>query len=92
MIPAAGLTWQDESLVEHFYGVTADETAPGRPAYGDESSLNQHLSLTGIWQPHPHWRLLGAIKGERLGDGITDSPIIEEDQIGSMLFGVIYQF
>lgn len=92
VIPAAGLTWQDEKLVEYFYGVTADETAPGRPVYGDEASLNANLSLTGIWQPHPHWRLLGAIKAERLGDGITDSPIIEEDRIGSVLVGVVYQF
>ena len=91
-IPAVGLTWQDENLVEHFYGVTADEVRAGRPAYGDEASLNQHLSLTGVWRPHRHWRVLAAIKAERLGDGISDSPVIEEDSISSVLFGLVYQF
>lgn len=92
VIPAVGLTWQDESLVEHFYGVEEDETAVGRPQYGDEASLNHHISLTGMWTPHQNWRLLASIKEESLGDGITDSPIIEEDRVGSMLFGVVYQF
>ncbi len=92
LVPAAALVWQDSTLVTHFYGVEADEVAPGRPRYTDESSLNAQVSLTAQWRPGPHWRLLGAVKAERLGDGIADSPIIDERDLVSALIGVVYQF
>jgi len=92
LVPALGLVWQDSQLVTHFYGVDADEVAPGRPLYEDEASLNLQASLTAQWRPGRHWRLLGAVKAERLGDGIADSPIIDDRQLLSGLVGVVYQF
>lgn len=92
LVPSAGITWQDEELVTHFYGVSNNEVTPTRPLYEDESSLNYNATLTGIWQPHKHWRLLGAIKTEKLGSGISDSPIIEDDTINSVLAGVVFEF
>ena len=92
LIPSAGLVWQDENLVDHFYGVTLEESTPTRPVYQDESSLNVQASVTAVWQPHQNWRLLGAVKGEKLGSGIGDSPIINDDVLGSALIGVVYQF
>lgn len=92
LVPSAGLVWQDKKLVEHFFGVDADEVAIGRPAYGDHSSLNYQISATALWQVHRQWQVLAALKAEQLGGGIADSPIIEDDQVNSALLGVVYRF
>ncbi len=90
--PSLGLVWQDGRLVEHFYGVADDETAPGRPAYGEHSSLNYQAALTGIWTPGKHWHLLAVVKEDYLGEGITDSPIIDERSLTSVAVGAVFYF
>lgn len=92
LIPAVAVVWQDARLVEHFYGVEGAEVRPGRAAYGDRDSINVQGSFTVQWQPSSHWRLLGAAKLERLGDGINDSPIVDDRALVSGLLGLVYQF
>ena len=90
--PSIGVTYQDSELVDHFYGVQANEIAVGRPLYEADASLNPHLSITAIWQASKHIQLLGQIKYEQLGDGITDSPIVDEDSIFTSVIGAVYLF
>lgn len=90
--PSLGLIWQDGRLVEHFYGVDDDETAPGRPAYGEHSSLNYQAALTAIWTPGKHWHFLAIVKEDYLGEGIADSPIIDERSLTSVAIGGIFYF
>lgn len=92
LAPSLGLVWQDGPLVEHFYGVDDHETAPGRPAYGEHSSLNYQAALTGIWTPGKHWHLLAVVKEDYLGEGITDSPIIDERSLTSVALGAVFYF
>ena len=92
LIPAIGVVWQDQKLVNHFYGVDNDESTPTRPVYQNESSLNYQASLTAVWHPTVHWQFLGALKVDALGTGITDSPIIDEDVLPSALVGAVYRF
>lgn len=90
--PSLGLVWQDGQLVEHFYGVDDDETAPGRPAYGEHSSLNYQAALTAIWTPGKHWHFLAVVKEDYLGEGISDSPIIDDRSLTSIAIGGIFYF
>ncbi len=90
--PSLGVVWQDGRLVEHFYAVDDDETAPGRPAYGEHSSLNYQAALTAIWTPGKHWHFLAVVKEDYLGEGIADSPIIDERSQTSVAIGGIFYF
>lgn len=90
--PLIGLTAQDSKLVDHFYGVQANESLPGRPIYDGESSLNFNAAVTVSWNITRQIQLLGQLKYEKLGNGITDSPIIVEDNIETIAFGAVYYF
>lgn len=90
--PSIGLTYQSNKLVDHFYGVQSNEVAIGRPLHEADASLNQHLSVTAIWQASKRIQLLGQLKYEKLGDGTTDSPIVDEDSIVTSVIGAIYLF
>ena len=92
LAPAVGITYQDSNLVDHFYGVQANEVAEGRPEYQAGSSVNTNVSLTALWNATKHIQLLGQIKYENLGDGITDSPIVDEENITTAVLGVVYIF
>ena len=89
--PTIGITYQDAALVDHFYGVQANEVRTGRPEYGGNASTNYHLSLTAIWDASKHIQLLGQVKYEVLGSGITDSPIVDEDSITTAVVGFVYR-
>jgi outer membrane protein len=96
LIPAVGLTWQDSELVDHFYGVQANEVIPGRTLYRAESTINYNLSLTTSlttsWNITNNIELLGFIKYESLGDEIQDSPIVDETEILLSAIGLVYRF
>ena len=92
LAPAIGITYQDSKLVDHFYGVQANEVAAGRPEYQAGSSINTNVSLTVLWNATRHVQLLGQVKYEKLGDGITDSPIVDEDSIATAVLGMVYIF
>ncbi len=92
LTPTLGITYQDSKLVDHFYGVQPNEVAVGRPAYGGEDSTNFHISLTGVWDTTKHIQLLGQLKYELLGDGIGDSPIVDDTDIATLAVGLVYRF
>lgn len=92
LIPAIGVTWQDSELVDHFYGVSANEVQAGRPLYEGASSLNYNASLTASWDISQHIQLLGLIKYEIFDDGITNSSIVDEDAILQSAIGAVYRF
>lgn len=90
--PSFGFTYQDASLVDHFYGVQSHEARGNRPVYQGKSSLNYHVSLNVSFYLTRYLELLGQIKYEKLGEGITDSPIVNKDTIGSATLGAVIRF
>ncbi|MDH5446232.1 MAG: MipA/OmpV family protein [Gammaproteobacteria bacterium] len=90
--PSIGLTHQDAALVDHFYGVQSHEAKVDRPVYQGKASLNYHVSLNASFYITRYLELLGQIKYEKLGEGITDSPIVDKDTIGSATLGAVIRF
>lgn len=90
--PTLAVTYQDSDLVDHFYGVQSHEVAANRSAYGGNSTTNYSLALTTIWDISKHIQLLGQLKYEALGSGITNSPIIDKDSINTGVIGAVYRF
>ncbi len=92
LTPSIGLSFQDAQLVDHFYGVESDEALANRSAYEGESSINYNFTLNASWKVHEHIELLSQFKYELLGDGITDSSIVDEDSLFFLTAGVVYRF
>jgi outer membrane scaffolding protein for murein synthesis (MipA/OmpV family) len=90
--PLIGLSFQDAKVVDHFYGVTPGEALSGRQAYDGESSLNYNVTFNASWEVHKNIELLGQFKYEWLGDGITDSSIVDEDSLYFLTAGIVYRF
>lgn len=90
--PSIGLSYQDAKLVDHFYGVESDEARIDRPAYDGEPSLNYNVTFNASWKIHEHVELLGQFKYEWLGDGITDSSIVDEDSLYFLTAGIVFRY
>ena len=86
------MTYQDDKLVDHYYGVQTNEVIAGRPLYVGQGSLNYNVTLNANWNVTKNIELLGQVKYEVLGDGITDSPIVDEDATYNFTVGVVYRF
>lgn len=90
--PSAGLTYQDASLVDYFYGVQANEVRTNRALYSGGSSINYNVSLHAKWKISKHLEMLGQLKYEVLGDGIVDSPIVNENSLYFITLGLLYRY
>lgn len=89
---SVGLVYQDDKLVDHYYGVQTNEVIVGRPFYAGQNSLNYNATLNASLKVTESVELLGQIKYEVLGDGITDSPIVDEDSTYFFTIGAVYRF
>ena len=92
LTPTLGFTWQNSELIDHFYGVQSNEVLAERPLYKGGASINYNTSLTSSWNVSRNIELLAFVKYEILGDGITNSPIVDEDSILLSAFGAVYRF
>lgn len=92
LTPSIGVVHQDKSLVGHFYGVQTNEVISGRPAYPGKSALNYNVTLNASWEITRHFELLGQLKYEKIGTGITDSPIIDKDTLSFITLGIVYRY
>lgn len=92
LTPSLGITYQDKNLVGYYYGVDASEVATGRPQYAGDASVNVNATLNVNWNITKHFHLLGQLKYETLGSGITNSPIVDEDAVHFLTLGGVYRF
>jgi len=90
--PSVGITYQDSKMVDYFYGVQANEVRANRAFYSADGSLNYNATLHAKWDITKHIEMIGQLKYEILGDGITDSPIVNEDSLYFITLGLLYRF
>ena len=88
----AGVSWKSEELTNYLYGVGADETASGRPAYTPGDSLTPYISISGGMPVGQNMAVIGGMRADFLDDAATDSPIVEGDVAVSGRVGVVFQF
>lgn len=89
-IPGANLRWQDEAMVDYYYGVRASEALPGRPAYSPGSALVPDVSLLVTRELAPRWTLFARASHAWLPSEISNSPIVDDDGSTGLFLGVGY--
>lgn len=89
--PSAAVVWQSDDYNDYYYGVRpgAVNAAP----YNADSDYNFRLGVLGVYQQkNSNWMFMGGLSYTFLGDEITDSTIVSEDEQLSALIGVAYTF
>lgn len=82
----------DSAYVDYYYGVNASEVAGGRPRYEGESTVNVELGLRMDYSLRPGQNLFLDLRGTRLGDEITDSPLVDRSSPAGLVLGYLYRF
>lgn len=90
--PSIGVTWENSSLVNYYYGVNAAEARPGRPAYSPGSAANPTAELKYECPIGDRWRLSAEISYMRFGKAIRLSPIVDESSTKSFQISLLYSF
>jgi len=89
--PAASIVWQSDDYNDYYYGVKSK--AVNASAYTADSDFNYRLGVLGVYkQENSPWMFMGGLRYEILGDEITDSSIVSENEQLSALIGVAYTF
>jgi outer membrane protein len=90
--PAIGLQLQSSDLVDYYHGVTLSEARVDRPAYQGDQAINTFASLTVGYSINAQLLAIAGMEQLALDTSITDSPIVDEDQIRKVYLGLIYTF
>lgn len=87
-----GATWQSDALSSYLYGVSATEATTARAAYEPGDVVIPHISIGTAIPITNNIQVVGNIRAEFLPDGVSNSPIIDEEVSVSGLFGLRYSF
>jgi len=90
LMPQFDATYQSSGLVNHYFGVRADEALPNRPEYVPGAAITYGASLEWGWRWHPRWFLRAEAGIDRLPREIRSSPIVDRDYTWSATIGIAY--
>lgn len=90
--PWLNLTWSDETLLDYYFGVDADEVASGRPEYRPTSGTSYGVGINTSYQVSRNLLAFFNLGIFRLDDTIHNSPIVDEDTISVAYLGAAYMF
>jgi outer membrane protein len=90
--PEVGVSWQSEDLADYYFGVDVDERRAGRPAYEADATVTPFAGVEIEYAISKQTHLLGGLGVGRFGDGISDSPIVDERSVGGGYLGLTYIF
>ncbi|WP_282145875.1 MipA/OmpV family protein [Alteromonas stellipolaris] len=90
--PFISVTHQSEDLVDYYYGVRDSEVTDNRALYKGEATSNVEFGIDSTWMFGKHHRVVGNLSYAMLGDEIKDSPLVENSNSLSLVFGYLYVF
>nr|CAA6814936.1 MAG: Unknown protein [uncultured Thiotrichaceae bacterium] len=89
--PYAELQWFSADVTDYYFGVNANEVTADRPAYEADSALAAKVGLDLNFPLSPRWELVAGVSLTHYGSEITDSPIVDKDQVWGAGIGLVYK-
>lgn len=83
LIASAGFTWKSQEIVRYYYGIDG--------LYQPGSALNPFVKLRYSRPLTERWTINAFAHYERLGGGISHSPIVTEDHVTTVFAGVVFK-
>jgi outer membrane protein len=90
IVPALRYSYLSSAYSDYYFGVSAREATPTRPAYSPGSSGSISAGVTFGYELAPQWLLTSTISAERLDEGISDSPIVARNNLWSASVRLAY--
>lgn len=90
--PYISYLYQDEDLVDYYFGVDADEANTERAQYDAGSGEFWRAGLNSSYQWSQRMRVFGNVAFESVSDSASDSPLVEESNLYSATLGFAYLF
>ena len=90
--PFAGMSWRSSGLNDYYYGVRSGESTPTRSAYDAGGDTNFFAGLRLDRRINERWNLFVLFQNQWLGGEITESPIVDEHHVSSIVAGLLYRF
>ncbi len=90
--PRIGFKVLSDDVVDYYYGVLGNEARANRPAYEGDSTVN---FVTGFAIGIPlgeEWAAVLDYEYETLGSDISNSPIVDESAVSTVVVGIVYRF
>ena len=92
LIPQLSFEHHTSEVINYFYGINPVDATALLPAYQTGAVNNWQLSFMGLRQINNKWSFVGSIQNEFLGDEISQSPIVDQDNRLSVFAGFLYKF
>ncbi|MCG8671525.1 MAG: MipA/OmpV family protein [Pseudomonadales bacterium] len=90
--PVVGVAWTSADMVDHFFGVSESEANEYRAEYKGENATSFYTGVRGRYEFTEHWEVDMGAYYVKLGSGISDSTLLEEDDLIVTSVGVNYNF
>ncbi|RLQ23367.1 MipA/OmpV family protein [Seongchinamella sediminis] len=90
--PFASYVHWDEALTDYYYGVSAAEARDDLLAYHPGQSSRWRAGLNTSYRMSKRMRLFANLALDVLDDEVSDSPLVDADQMLSAMVGVAYAF
>lgn len=90
--PSVSLDRYSADLANYYYGVSASESRPDRPAYTPGSAGSVRVALHASYRLTDNSYLFGNIGLNRVDGSIADSPVVERQMRVTAFGGYLYRF
>lgn len=90
LVPFVEAIRRDADYSAYYWGVTANESSPTRPEYQPGSTMSAAIRARWGYALSDKWLLTGGLGLEFLDSAISDSPIVDRDEIWSATIGIAY--
>lgn len=86
-----GGSYKSENLVDYYYGVDENDDVDPRLYYQGKGSINPFIRWYGANNLNKDWQFIYWLGLQQQGDGISDSPLMQQSQIINGFVGFSYR-
>ncbi len=88
----AGLTYYDKSLVDYYFGISADEVSNARALHDAKSAFRAQLEVYVQYPLYKSWSFNASLTQTFYSNSIKHSPLVDENKLTQLMVGVLYVF
>lgn len=89
---APRISWKSDNLINYYYGVSARDTVASNQFYTATGGFQPGLGFAASRPINDRWQWLIRADLQKLNSGMSDSPLVEQNNIRSIFVGAGYRF
>ena len=87
-----GLKYKSRRLVDYYYGIDQADGVSRHFYYRGSASIHPYVKVSAMYPLNEQWDLVGLARWSKIGSGMADSPVVEENTASTLYAGVSYAF